>query len=792
MIIKNRLRKYILFIAYVFLFCMTLEAAAPRITSVTFNPPNPSFGDAVAITVTMCGNLSVSNDIVIAISTSATRLPPGSGGQVFVVDANGIDVRDVNVPNMMSYVHAPAGGTTDGCTNCGGDPSKSVTRTYNVRVPTADYYSSCNPASMYIHVGAKDNGLYQGDWVGLSACQAVTQSFAILPPARSFHVTKRYEGILQAAGDKVLFAIDYDYANGAGFNIVDSVPAGFTLLSYGPTTIPGGTVNNAAGTITWSFPSRVGSPGRAEGTVWMLCQVTGAPIGDYTNTATGNMTGETTQNTSVTVTTGQAAITLVKDQSATTVNYMDNITYTLSYVVNGMVLRNFQSFDNAATGTYTPPGSVPTGWKGLPESGVYGTWTVSDPCNTGGHVLTGAATAYPGLLLEDGSGANNSDQFCNGQIVADVFIDPGTFPGADAQIIIRNNSVTAPATDGRSIGIVLSIDNQPAPGYFMYQKCGGAPSWCGNGGGPAGTGGQPGIGAISANKWYRVRIQVTTIASGQRIEAKVWARGDAEPANYDITYDDLNLDSADWLCDGTGTYTDWRPGVNEQKGDTNDVRDSYDNFTTYELRVQDSAFVDDDVPAGLTYQGCLGGCSGGPAGPIRWNIPGPVYNASGSFTWWARATGCGQISNRAIIGSPGNANVYSNWVNANIICPEITGITKTANVAVASLGQVFTWSISYCNTGPSALTNYLIWDTRPTTMSYGGCSGGTSCGQAGGMITWSFASLPNVAPGACPQGSVTWWGTVVGPFPMNPFILPGEIYATVEDAENYIKSYLWQ
>ena len=99
---------------------------------------------------------------------------------------------------------------------------------------------------------------------------------------------------------------------------------------------------------------------------------------------------------------------------------------------------------------------------------------------------------YSGLLLDDGSSTNSSDQFCTGIIVSDLYINPGTFPGADAQIIIRSNGQQG--ANQRSLGIIASIDNFPAPGYFFLQQCGGATAWCGNGGGPAGTGGMPAVG----------------------------------------------------------------------------------------------------------------------------------------------------------------------------------------------------------------------------------------------------------------------------------------------------------
>jgi uncharacterized repeat protein (TIGR01451 family) len=780
---KSFLIKSALVLILFFSFYAAVFSAAPRIVSVTMVPPSPSFGDAVAITVVMCGEISNDNGVLIAISSFATRQPTGSGGQVFVVDYNDIDVDDVNMPSsgIISYDMQPAGGTSDGCTNCGSDASKQTTMTFNVHIPDSSYYSSCNPASLYVQVGAKDAGVYAGDdWAkNLTACQTASLAFPIGTPASSFNIAKRYEGVLQNDGDKVLFAIDYNYANGSAFTITDVMPTppagatSYTLLSYGPTTIPGvggsvsaPTIGATSGTFIWTFPGRVGSPGRSEGTVWMLLQMNGTPAaGNISiNTVTATMKDNsgaamTPKSASAPVIAGQPAITITKDESATTVNYKDNITYTLSYEVNGMALRNFQAFDDSTTGVYAHPGAAPTGWRFASQGGAWGTWTVSDPCSTGGHYITGAEPGgfYPGLLLDDGSGTNNSDQFCTGEIVADEFINPGTFAGADAQIIIRSNGIDGPT--GASIGIVTSIDANPAPGYFFYQYCppgGGACTYA-----PGGSGGLPHIGAPSANKWYRVRILVTEpggACTAQRIQAKIWARGDPEPTTWDIDYTDPNLALAAFQCDAScagKTSSDWRPGVNEQPGTTNDVQDAYDNFTTYELRsLSGTAATYDTVPTEVKYLSCNGCANGGPV--VKWNI-GAVSNTSGSFTWWGQVTGCDPISNQGFIVNA-SVPIFSNWVTAVPICEEVTGLTKTANKTSVGHGETIVWTITYCNDGIGTIPNYTIWDTVPAGITYNSCTGGT-CSHSGGtpdVVTWTIGDLLS---GQC-NLTVSWTGTV--------------------------------
>jgi hypothetical protein len=241
-------------------------------------------------------------------------------------------------------------------------------------------------------------------------------------------------------------------------------------------------------------------------------------------------------------------------------------------------------------------------------------------------------------------------------IVADAMINAGTgYAGADAQVIVRSNGLSD--NNGRSYGIVFSIDANPSPGYFMLQRCSG--SGCSY---PAG--GMPAMGAPVTGVWYRVRVVVTNEGGGQRFQAKIWPKGSAEPSGWDINYVDSTAYNADFDCRGSGTYNDWRPGINEQAGDASgDVRDSYDNYTVYKARTVDNGYVLDDIPTGVTYGGCSG-CTNTGAG-LSWTLPSSGFQ-SGSFTWWGTVTGCSTISNRAVIN--GGSNVYSNWVFTDVLC----------------------------------------------------------------------------------------------------------------------------
>ncbi|HRU38293.1 MAG TPA: hypothetical protein P5511_00340, partial [Candidatus Goldiibacteriota bacterium] len=575
-------------------------AGAPRIISVTMDKANPSYGDLVLISVTACVDKYASAYIDIAVSDSALRKTVSSIGQVFVVSSAGINVHKMD-PNPfgldIGYLFASAdAGAANDCVDCGGSTdSRTITRYYAVNIPDYTYFGDCDtPPQLYLHVGMKDSYFAKSDWVGLPACQYyVSSGWAQIIPPQGFQIHKSAEGVVVNPGDKLLYKVDYEYQNGSGFRIVDEIPNYFTLVSYGPVSITGGSVTVSSSSITYNFASMAGQLGSRSGTTWMLLQWNGGATGGYTSTATGSWAGSNPQTSSVSNAYNAAQVKLSKTQSKDQLMQGNNITYYLSYEANGYSLVAFETFDNAS-GVYSG-GSAPPGWKSVAESGMHGTWTVKDPCLTGSKYITGSSTQYPGLLLEDGDDLNNSDQFCEGMIVADFKTEPSTiFPGADSQIIIRSNGIQG--TSGRSYGLVISADNAPSPGYLMLQKCGGGCSY------PAGA--LPQIGQPVIGKWYRVRINVTTITGGQRIQAKIWERGGPEPVAWDIDYQDTSLSATDWRCDGGGAYTDWRPGVNINSGDYDDVQNSYDNFTVYAPRVATGAlYVQDDIPAGIMYMG---------------------------------------------------------------------------------------------------------------------------------------------------------------------------------------------
>ncbi len=687
------IKKIYIFFLFI-IFTSNISAGLPRIVSVTMNPPNPNFGDMVTITVTYCHSVYQQADINIAISNNPNRLAPGSGGQIFVVSVDGVDIKTAYPSqNRIGYnVYSGSGIPPGTCTTCETNETNGnlATRTFIVHIPDKEDFPGCNVTNLYLHVGMKDQ-LYRGDWVGLSACQtnsSVTWQIPMFP--RNFNFHKRVEGIANESGDLILYLIDYEYANGP-LTITENIPGNgrLTLVDAGPNSMiisqpPAG---STSGTITWVLPDRTNVRGSATGSVWMLLRLLKPPAtnGDViTNTATGSMPSLSNKSSSTDIVVGQPVMSVRKYQSDNFLTYGMTVTYALEYRISGSVLKLFRSFDNTI-GTFTQATGPPSGWRFQPYNSSpleYGTWTIADPCSVGDAYITGDATGnakYPALLVDDGSSADNSDQFCTGIIISDVMIDPGGYEGADAQIIIRSNGQQG--STGRSVSLILSVDNTPAGtsgGYIIFQVWdGSSTNWYG------GTANNPA--GIVGYKWFRVKIEVTQSGNNYVYTAKVWPKGDPEPNFINgvngTTWTQVGA-AADpnWRCDGLGNYTDWRPGISEQRGDNGSTRDSYNNFAVYSPRVSANSFLYDTIPNGISYSGCNPGTVScgivnvGGVSMVRWSL-GNITEQSGSFTWWGIATGCGLITNRAALdGNDPVIPVYSNETVLDVYCgtPTVT------------------------------------------------------------------------------------------------------------------------
>ncbi len=779
------------------LMSFSLLYADGKVVSVTMNPATPNFGDLVQITVTYCAQLYNSEYIAIAISSQPNKVSAdlSADGQIFVVSVAGVDVATAlpdggNPGGPIGYLANanPNGGTTN-CNDCQPQSGKLFTNVYNVHIPPASDFPGCNISKLYIHVALKDANMNAPDWLSAPACSsepAPSFNWTMATSAKGFTMSKTTEGEVQAQGDLVLYSINYTYWNGQ-LTLTDTIPGGgdLQLVSFGPAGMTGGSVTGPAiglssGSFTWTLPDRTGQPGVASGTVWMLYKETANPPTtnkDYANNATGTMSGVANQNAHADCIVGQAAISIIKSQSEANPKIGDMMTYYLTYNVNGMQLVAYQSFDDIANGVYGSMAGIgaaaPTGWQFDPQNGVDGDWTVSDACNTGDRIITGqvnTTATYPGLLYKGITGS----ALCSGIIYGEAYINPGTYEGADALMFIRNDGVVG----GKAYALVISVDKNIGGytgGNIDFQACTPGCIW------PVPTiiGGNP---AVTSNKWWSMKVWIDP-ANQYHFQAKAWPRGSPEPAGYQIDWTDPNGASTGMSCTNG---TQWMAGFGEQGGDTGSpfVQDSYNNFEIFNPRVSASTVVWDTVPnavagasdGSILYVGEQGPATHPYTGNTQvesWSL-GSVSNEGGTFTWWGTVNTCNPITNQGFInGAAPEVAQSSNKVVAVPYCAPETGITKTASVTQAGMGDIITWTITYCNDGVGDIANYVITDPMPSGMSFLGCT--PACTSGGGTVTWNIGLLPK---GTCNQ-VVKWWGAVTT-IPCNP-LGPKEYFAVVPD-----------
>jgi len=735
--------KIILLLLFLF-FCNYISAGTPAIISMNMNPTNPGWGQQFVVNMQICHDAYNSeNDLDIAVSTSNTFWPANTGGQIFLVSSSGVDVHSTN-PLCLSGQLANNGCdmgyeipnpaptpvlNCDTCANSGSFDGYTQNLQFNLTMPQAsDMGMACGVTTLYLLAATKSSGLMSPDWAGFSANACAnngdTKVFSWplpVPPADSVTIDKRVEGVLQNVGDMVLFSIDYTFGNGP-LTITDTLPGegSLALVSVGPSQISGGSVTaptagSTSGTVTWTFPT---STYMKSGTVWMLLQMTTAMASgtNITNNATAT-SGSNNATASATIIVGDAAISVQKMQSVNSFMKLPGgtatVTYYLNYQVNGDQLQALRLFDDTATGTYGVTNSPPAGWKMLPYNSDYGTWTISDPCNTGDRILTGAgqSSSYPAMLLDDPTPSNV--QICTGIVEADVFINPGTYPGADGLIILRNNGLAG--TNNYGYSLYLSMDTAPLNGYVGYQKCGGV---------TCGFYGAETFYPITGNTWYRTKTWMTTNGTDYIFNSKVWQVGQPEPSGYTVSWTDAGAaNNASWNCSGTGTYTDWRPGVGNQSGDGNGtVQDSYNNFMILVPKVAANATLYDTIPTGLTYSGSNPTIGGTDGSMITWNL-GTISDQNGSYTWWATTSACNEsFTNVGGIGATGMVSEFSNPVAFNIICtsptptitptltPAFTMVKTASKTLITTTNDMVTFNVVFCNTSGGATQSFTIID----------------------------------------------------------------------------------
>ncbi len=651
-----------------FLYCPMSIYASVVISSLTSFTPgsvlNP--GQSISVTVVYTQNNQYQNScFLLAVSPNNGSIPCGGANQTYL---EGSDSGDVCFPYVNTNPQTIVWNLTL--------PNSLTQGNYYLNLQYGTNYTGCN--------GNQMDG----------AIQTIPFSVPFPPPAIT--LDKSAEGNTATPGDLILFRMDYTYTNTGPVTITDPLPSQVSLAAANGSEISsGGTI--AGSTATWVLPF---SSAKVAGYVWVLTKVNAAVTGQINNTATAQSSNVGQVNSSTSVEVG-GKFQLSKNESVTTINAGDTMTYTLNYSIGGTSLQTSDSFMNDTVGSTwygvgNPPVNTISGYDGTqfytddPNDAV--TWTVrNDPVTEGNYLDVQTwgnnnTDGYVPLL-------RNSPQspFCP---VGDVFEVEGD---VDIPSLLQNGSNNAPGEDATLVimdqvalphyGFELILSRDNAPGFFALQENSASNSYkavtvVNSGFKSTAMSGNP---PVNADTWYTIKAQVTHLASGSiEIKAVVWPVGTPEPINqWDIDY--TTTEAATGMNCSSGQI--WQYGFQSNPGSASGTysagRDFFSNLRMFADDPAVNTRVWDTAPTGITYVGASPVTSSGPV-PLLWSFPGTIYDQSGSITWWGVAACAGEsgLTNVSeIFDDLSAAPVTSNTVIASIICSTNTPTNTPTNTA---------------------------------------------------------------------------------------------------------------
>jgi uncharacterized repeat protein (TIGR01451 family) len=171
--------------------------------------------------------------------------------------------------------------------------------------------------------------------------------------------------------------------------------------------------------------------------------------------------------------------------------------------------------------------------------------------------------------------------------------------------------------------------------------------------------------------------------------------------------------------------------------------------------------VTDAIPSGTTYvaSSCSPSCTttGTPVSGLSWTFSSEPVGNSETMTFEVRLGSTytngtvDSVSNYGSFDTDQETGGNSNTVVANVTATGVLGLIKSAAVS----GHQITYTIGYFNTGNGSLSNQTITDTIPAGLSFVSCSGGTSCSNQSGTVSWTVGSVAAGTTPSSPAGTVT-------------------------------------
>jgi uncharacterized repeat protein (TIGR01451 family) len=167
--------------------------------------------------------------------------------------------------------------------------------------------------------------------------------------------------------------------------------------------------------------------------------------------------------------------------------------------------------------------------------------------------------------------------------------------------------------------------------------------------------------------------------------------------------------------------------------------------------------ITDVVPAQLTIAGAaIPPATSQNGQTLVWNNLGPIAAAGGSVTI--------QIPVSLAITTPSDTVLtnqmdvqYENPIGyrfdnktasdvTTVIAPTLS-VSKSDSPDPVLAGNELVYTLHYVNTGTAEATNVTITDNVPTNTTYQSCSGGITCSESGGVVTWNMGTVASNSSG---------------------------------------------
>lgn len=170
-----------------------------------------------------------------------------------------------------------------------------------------------------------------------------------------------------------------------------------------------------------------------------------------------------------------------------------------------------------------------------------------------------------------------------------------------------------------------------------------------------------------------------------------------------------------------------------------------------------NARITDTLPSDFVYQAQSapqGGCQSawtfippaGDGGDAVWTCSALTANGSGYFTisGHVKTEAEGTDLENSTLTSADNIPVRP--IDKPLITPVVRPWLRVDKAAVPAHpiapGDLLTYTLTYENYGTDSAYNVIIKDQLPAQVTYVSCSGGDSCSQSGGLVTWNLAEVP--------------------------------------------------